>query len=307
MLRYGGVSLGDATLELLPVDLIQVMLKTLGYKLGTSGPSKDGVDGEYGPMTRAAVLRFQSDSQLDADGIFGVKTKNALITAVSKWTRKVAPKPVIISPVTTAMIGLTEANLQEAATLLDWPVAAVKAVVKVESGGGWFNDVRADILALDGPGGFLDGANLPKILFEAHKFSKFTGHIYDKDYPRISSKVWDKTLYVGGQAEYRRLYEAMKLNPAAALLAASWGAFQILGENYAVCGYATVFDFVADMKKSEYLQLMAFVKFVKGNSLDDEIRRKDWTGFAKRYNGPGYAANKYDVKMADAYYAAGGR
>ncbi|MBO7165031.1 MAG: DUF3380 domain-containing protein, partial [Muribaculaceae bacterium] len=31
------------------------------------------------------------------------------------------------------------------------------------------------------------------------------------------------------------------------------------------------------------------------------LRRKDWSGFARRYNGPSYAKRGYHTKMANAY------
>jgi hypothetical protein len=58
---------------------------------------------------------------------------------------------------------------------------------------------------------------------------------------------------------------------------------------------------VAKLARSERDQLEAFEGFVRANGLADELQRKDWTGFASRYNGPGYAANQYDQKMAQAY------
>ncbi|MFY8047897.1 MAG: N-acetylmuramidase domain-containing protein, partial [Erythrobacter sp.] len=44
-----------------------------------------------------------------------------------------------------------------------------------------------------------------------------------------------------------------------------------------------------------------FVQFILVNDLDDELRDRRWADFARIYNGPGYAANRYDVKMAAAY------
>jgi hypothetical protein len=41
--------------------------------------------------------------------------------------------------------------------------------------------------------------------------------------------------------------------------------------------------------------------FIKSAGLIDEIQNKDWAGFAKKYNGPAYAQNQYDVKLASAY------
>jgi hypothetical protein len=61
------------------------------------------------------------------------------------------------------------------------------------------------------------------------------------------------------------------------------------------------------MYRSERDHLDAFIGYVMGRKLDDELRRKDWAGFAFGYNGSGYSANKYDVKLAKAYKAFGGR
>jgi peptidoglycan hydrolase-like protein with peptidoglycan-binding domain len=54
----------------------QTMLKALGYDLG-----KCGIDGDYGSMTRLAVICFQRDHGLVADGICGPLTWEALDTA----------------------------------------------------------------------------------------------------------------------------------------------------------------------------------------------------------------------------------
>jgi hypothetical protein len=35
--------------------------------------------------------------------------------------------------------------------------------------------------------------------------------------------------------------------------------------------------------------------------LADAIRTKNWPSFARQYNGPAYAKNKYDEKLAEAY------
>ncbi len=53
------------------VRQIQTRLSELGYL-------KDKVDGIYGEKTRAAVIRFQKDYGLTADGIAGPKTLSAL-------------------------------------------------------------------------------------------------------------------------------------------------------------------------------------------------------------------------------------
>jgi len=179
---------------------------------------------------------------------------------------------------------LNDADYSEAARLLDCDTAAIKAVAEVESSGrGFFED------------------DSPKILFEAHIFSKLTKHIYDKTHPDISSRKWNKALYIGGLAEYERLNKAMTLNPEAALKSASWGKFQIMGFNHALCGYKDVSGFVEAMKASERDHLLAFISFLKILKLDRFLRSKDWAKFSEGYNGSGFRQNKYDIKLAKAF------
>jgi hypothetical protein len=63
-------------------------------------------------------------------------------------------------------------------------------------------------------------------------------------------------------------------------------------------------DFVESMMMSEKEHLFAFIKYVKGRGLDDELRNKQFDKFALRYNGPGYKQNQYDVKLEEAYKAS---
>lgn len=175
---------------------------------------------------------------------------------------------------------LQECDFITAAALLDCEVACVKAVAEVESSGG----------------GFLKNGQ-PKILFEGHYFYELTKGkhgISNVSYPTWSSEYYNED-------QHARLDKAIKLDRSAALQSASWGKFQIMGKNWKNLGYGSVQEFVNDMYAGETEHLMAFVKFVKFNKLDDELRRKDWAGFAKGYNGPGYAKNSYDKKMAAAY------
>ena len=179
---------------------------------------------------------------------------------------------------------LTDTDFVAAANMLNVLVAAVKAVVSVESSGsGFFQDGR------------------PKILFEAHYFSDLTGHIYDGSHPDISSRSWNRELYIGGSGEYNRLEKAKKLNEAAALKSASWGLPQIMGENFSISGYSDVFSFVKDMYETEGKQLKAMANFIKGNGLDKALRNLDWDAFAEGYNGSGYRQNQYHTKLADAF------
>lgn len=163
-------------------------------------------------------------------------------------------------------------------------IALIKAVADVESRGG----------------GFLKNS-YPKILFEAHQFSKRTNHVFDERYPHISSLRWNRGLYLGGRKEYMRLTQAMILNNTAALLSTSWGKFQIMGFNHLACGYETVELFVLDMYENEYNHLLAFLNFIESENLKEPLINKDWAKFARGYNGRGYKANNYDVKLKRAY------
>ncbi|TIM18555.1 MAG: N-acetylmuramidase family protein, partial [Mesorhizobium sp.] len=49
------------------------------------------------------------------------------------------------------------------------------------------------------------------------------------------------------------------------------------------------------------LQLAAAVNFIAANRLDDKLRKHDWAGFAKGYNGASYRKNAYDTRLADAF------
>lgn len=202
--------------------------------------------------------------------------------------------------------GLTLADFAAAAHALGCTAAQIRAVWEVESGGGWFRDVRADILALDGPGGFLDGPHLPKILFEAHVFDRYTKGRYRASHPNLSSKVWNRKLYIGGQGEYVRLWKAMQLDRHAALMSASVGGAQIMGFNHKLAGFDTVEAFWEAMKVSEAAHLEAFVSFIKGRKLVSALKAissnaADCIAFARGYNGAAYAKNDYHGRIARAH------
>ncbi|MGJ7033804.1 N-acetylmuramidase family protein [Niabella hirudinis] len=177
---------------------------------------------------------------------------------------------------------LTEKDYKDAAQMLDAEVAAIRAVAEVESAGS----------------GFLQSGE-PKILFERHVFSKRTGGLFDASHPNISNSVWGG--YGAAANQHKRLQEAAALNREAALMSASWGKFQIMGFNYALCGFNTLQDFVNAMYRSEREHLLAFVNYIKNVSLDDELREHRWADFARKYNGPDYRKNRYDIRLKGAY------
>jgi hypothetical protein len=179
---------------------------------------------------------------------------------------------------------LTRSDYEEVAQRLGAEWEAVAAVAEVESG----------------PlGGFADDGRLI-ILFERHLFSRKTNSQYDTSHPTISNR--SPGGYPRSQADrWAQLEQAYALDPEAALQSASYGRFQVLGQNFPNLNMANAHEYVAKLARSEKDQLEAFEGFVRANGLADELQRKDWAGFASRYNGPAYAQNQYDTKMAQAY------
>lgn len=179
---------------------------------------------------------------------------------------------------------LSDWDFDIAAAVLGCDTAAIKAVCDVEAP----------------QGGFLPDGRL-RILFEGHHFHKHTGGKYSKAYPDISYPKWDATKYRGPAGERQRFSKAFGLDAEAAMKSASIGRFQILGANYAECGYTNVGAFWTAMQKGEDAHLIAFCRFVKFEELHFALRAHDWAAFARSYNGPGYKKNQYDTKLAAAY------
>ncbi|MFT4092126.1 MAG: N-acetylmuramidase family protein [Niabella sp.] len=178
---------------------------------------------------------------------------------------------------------LTRQDYADAAIILSSEAAIIKAVAAIESNGE----------------GFL-ATGEPKILFERHIFSRRTGGIYDYANPDISNPV-PGGYGAAGTNQHKRLQQAVALNRNAALMSASWGKFQIMGFNYALAGYNSLQEFITAMYKSEREHLIAFTRYIISASLDDELRQKQWTDFARKYNGPDYRKNQYDSKLEAAY------
>ena len=186
---------------------------------------------------------------------------------------------------------ITRQDQVAAATRLGVDAAVVKAVTAVEARGS----------------GFIRNTDLPCILFEGHWFHRFTRGVHANHHPHLSYPSWTKKHYKGGRGEYDRLVEAISIcdEPDSALKSASWGLFQIMGFNHELAGYTDVRAFVNAMSVSEGAQLDAFVSFVLAQpAMAEHLQEKRWAEFARRYNGPGYQQNQYDVKLAAEFTRA---
>lgn len=228
------------------------------------------LDGVFGEHTEDVVKNFQTSHGLESDGIVGPGTWKIIL-----GTRKT---------------GISEETWNQIAGDLGVEVAILKAIHSVETSG-------ASYIA----------SGYPALLFEAHIFYrelKGVGKNPDilmTTHPGIISKSWNRKLYKGGQGEVPRIKEAWTISPKAALMSASFGAFQICGFNYSLCGCKDVFDFYKEMWLSEEGQLKLLAGFLKGSGIVPYMKTKNFKEIARRYNGGGYAQNKYDIKLQNAY------
>jgi hypothetical protein len=180
---------------------------------------------------------------------------------------------------------VTEEEFQEAANLLQCEAAAVKAVAEVES---------SKYGAFVAPG-------KATILFEPHIFCRYTNGRYNQSYPHLSYPKWKPGAYGPVSKQWGKFEEAAHLDGNAAIQSCSWGMFQIMGFNHKKCGYEYPDQYKDGMCRSEGEQLQAFCRYIKAAGLADELQSRDWPAFARQYNGPAYAKNKYDLRLAGAF------
>lgn len=257
------------------VHWLEEMLVALGYSVKISE--------FFGLDTHNAVMDFQRKNNLVVDGIVGPKTWSVLISAHEHLTRFNDKF-------------LSEQDLVDFANKYDLELAAVKAVNEVESSGKGF---------------LIDGR--PRILFEGHIFWKQLAKrgLRPEDFvsertKNVLYKSWTKSFYEGGEQEYDRLEKAAGMSDIdavhdAAYASASYGAFQIMGFHYELLGYPSVDSYVAHMYTHERAHLEAFGLFCEANNIIRHLKSKNWAAFARAYNGPAFAENKYDVKLQKAF------
>jgi len=158
------------------------------------------------------------------------------------------------------------------------------------------------VLEVETRGGGYDKLGRVKMLFEPHVFWRELGAGPARDRAQrlgLAYPKWGEKPYPADS--YPRLTEAMKIAPVAALRSCSWGLGQIMGFNHSSAGYQSAQGMAAHFAQSERAQLEAMVAFIEASGLDDEMRRHDWAGFARGYNGAGYAKHGYHTKLAAAF------
>lgn len=203
---------------------------------------------------------------LVVDGAGGPKTRAAIMAV---FTNKNAPRA-------------EEEDFRTCAEELGCTLQQMHAIAKVESRGSGF-----------------DKLGRPKILFERHKFWHATrGRFGVSDWSNPKSGGYDHD-------SWDKLCRAACQDPMAAFGSASWGAFQIMGNNAVALGYSNPLAMAYVMTQSEADQIEAFERFIKANELDDEVRAisvfpETNIPFARGFNGKNYAKLGYHIRIAEA-------
>lgn len=231
-------------------------------------------DGQFGAKSQSALKLLQSQLGIPATGVYDTPTEQRL-------------DPFIRGKY------LTFASFGSAANNLGVQNTHIRTVCAVESNGA----------------GFLPDGRV-KILFERHHFlsaikKRLPANVVTKlslDNPDIINAASGG--YIGNEGEYARFERAAAIDEYSAIYATSFGLFQIMGFNYVDAGYSDIFQFAASMRTSETNQLMAFVNFNKNyrkGILASALKNQDWVTYASNYNGPSYAKNRYDTKLAVSF------
>lgn len=213
------------------------------------------------------IIDLQKAIGAKADGIWGPNSRKALLTA---FTNPNAAK-------------LTATEAKAFAKRLKVSEKQLVAVSKVESAGSGF-----------------DSSGKPKILFERHKFHKYTGGIYsvatfsNPSGGGYNESSWDKLAgaIVTGAVD-------------AAFMACSWGKFQVLGEYWSDFDYDSPFALAFSMVASEAAHYELLCRYIEHNGLQDEMQAistnpETCRAFAKAYNGKNYEKFSYHTKLAAA-------
>jgi hypothetical protein len=181
---------------------------------------------------------------------------------------------------------LTARDVQNAAAEIGCEVAALRAVLAVESRNSGF-----------------DAKRRPIILFEPHVFwRQLSGPAREEAYREgLAYQKWGAKPYPRGQdAQYDRLSRAAKIDEEAAFRSISVGLGQVLGENYAAAGCSSAVEMFEQARESEAAQLGHMLGFIRARRIDDDLRNKNWETFARVYNGPGQV-KKYSAWLAREY------
>ena len=166
---------------------------------------------------------------------------------------------------------LTDEDFRIVAEELGVEVAAIKAVVSIEAG--------SNMKGFWAPG-------VPVINFDRAMYNRFRSKAVDKSGAKGEKVPEGLTGYA--LQEWTQLINARKVNAQGANMGTFWGMFQIGGFNYKLCGCESVDEMVKLMAYSELEQLELFATFITNAGMLPDLKKKNWAGFARKYNGASY-------------------
>lgn len=165
--------------------------------------------------------------------------------------------------------------------------------------------IRA-VIEVEAPRGSFDSFGRVAMLYERHVFARNSGGRFNRSHPALSSATWQPGTYGPYSAQFDKLLDAVALDVDAAFSAVSYGMFQVLGENWKLCGYPSPWAMAWACTQSEADQMEAFTRFIEAKRLGPKLAAcragnpQSCVPFVRAYNGPGYAANEYHMKLARA-------
>jgi hypothetical protein len=159
----------------------------------------------------------------------------------------------------------------------------------------------AAVVEVEAAGRAFDARGRLTVLFEPHLFWRHLGPTPARRQAEAAGLAYPTWRRDYPKDSYPRLLAAMEIDRDAALRSASYGAPQILGQNAEALGYRSAESMVRAFTTGMDEQLVALARFIVVNNLLRLLQRGDWEGFARGYNGPGYAANRYHTKLEAAF------
>jgi hypothetical protein len=150
----------------------------------------------------------------------------------------------------------------------------------------------------------------PCLLFERHIFYrelvKVKGPAQAAVQMGLANTSWQpKTQYKDQRTSQMRLdlfARASKLSQICAIRSCSWGVGQTMGflaEELKFRDANMMFSYM--VAGGVPAQVECMVREIENKKLTSKLNNHQWAAFAKVYNGPGYAQNNYDTKMAEAW------
>jgi hypothetical protein len=200
------------------------------------------------------------------DGEGGAQTREALVAAFSN-----PDAPVV-----------TNTQVADLATRLGCSMKQLRAVATVESGRSAF-----------------DAEDRPKMLFERHKFNRFTNG-------RFPMSAWNNPMAGGyGENSWDKLCHAACQDVDAAFSAASWGRFQVLGQYWQGLGYPSSLEMAYSTVGSEAAHYEMLARYIERFNLKSALAVLSADAdhnrpFAAAYNGPAFEKFAYHLKLAEA-------